>query len=290
MKKYIISTDTTCDLPEEYLMEHRISVMSLSYTIDGETYDRDHGLPEKDFYSKVRNGSLPTTSQVNPESAKKIFTYLMEKRDADILHIAFSSGLSGSYNSTRVAAEELAEKYPEHKIIIIDSFCASLGEGLLVHQAFQNLESGMDLEENAKWVEENKLKIVHNFTVDDLNHLYRGGRVSKTTAVFGTMIHIKPILHVDDAGLLFPVDKVRGRKKSLIALVDAMEKQMGTSKDKNDIVFISHGDCLEDAQYVAELIEARFGIVNFLINYIGPTIGAHTGAGAVALFYVGDVR
>lgn len=290
MGNYIITTDTTADLPESYIQETGLGIMSLSYTIDGETYDRSHELPVKEFYAKMRGGSMPTTSQVNPDTAKQVFLDMMKEKDADILHIAFSSGLSGSYNSARIASEELAEEYPDHKVIVIDSLCASLGEGLLVHKALENQKKGMSLEENAKWVEENKLHLVHNFTVDDLFHLHRGGRVSKTAAILGTMINLKPILHVDDEGHLIPLSKVRGRKKSLIALVDSMEKQIGSYRDQNDIVFISHGDCEEEAQYVADLVKQRFGIDSFLINYVGPTIGAHSGPGTMALFYLGEYR
>lgn len=290
MKKYMITTDTTADLPESYIQEHELGIMSLTYTIDGETYERGHDLPVKEFYAKMRNGSLPTTSQVNPDGAREVFLNTMLKHDCDILHIAFSSGLSGTYNSARIAAEELAEEHPEHKIIVIDTLAASLGEGLLVHKALENRKNGMSLEENAKWVEENKLHLVHNFTVDDLFHLHRGGRVSKTAAILGTMINLKPILHVDNEGHLIALSKVRGRKKSLMTLVDNMEKQMGSYRQQNDIVFISHGDCEEEAQYVADLVKQRFGIESFIINHVGSTIGAHSGPGTMALFYLGEYR
>lgn len=290
MKNFIITTDTTADLPADYIEKHHIGLLSMSYIIDGETYTWDKPLPVKEFYEKVRNGSLPTTSQVNPDEAAKAFEKIITEQDVDILHIGFSSGLSGSYNSVRLAAMELAEKYPENKIVAVDSLAASMGEGLLVHKAVTMKEAGKSLEEIASWLEENKLHLVHNFTVDDLFHLYRGGRVSKTAAFVGSMINLKPILHVDNEGHLIPMQKVRGRKKSLLALVDCMEKQMGSWRDKNDIVFISHADCEADAQFVADQIKERFGIESFLIDYIGPTIGAHTGAGAVALFYMGDYR
>ena len=289
MDNYIITTDTTADLPEDYIKKHDLGIMSLTYTLEGTTYSNDNPLDVRLFYEKMRNGSLPTTSQVNPENAKNIFLPYL-KDGYDILHIAFSSGLSGSYNSTRIAAEELSEEFPDRKITIIDSLAASLGEGLLVHKAVMLKEQGADLDTVADWVEQNKLHIVHNFTVDDLFHLHRGGRVSKATAILGTMINVKPILHVDDEGHLIALSKVRGRKKSLQALVDSMEKQMGTYKNQNDIVFISHGDSLADAQYVADLVKQRFGIDSFLINYVGPTIGAHSGPGTIALFYMGDYR
>lgn len=289
MNNYIITTDTTTDLPEDYIKKHDLGIMSLTYTLEGTTYSKDNPLDVRLFYEKMRNGSMPTTSQVNPENAKNIFLPYL-KDGYDILHIAFSSGLSGSYNSTRIAAEELSEEFPDRKITIIDSLAASLGEGLLVHKAVMLKEQGADLDTVADWVEQNKLHIVHNFTVDDLFHLHRGGRVSKATAILGTMINVKPILHVDDEGHLIALSKVRGRKKSLQALVDSMEKQMGAYRNQNDIVFISHGDSLADAQYVADLVKQRFGIESFLINYVGPTIGAHSGPGTIALFYMGDYR
>lgn len=290
MANYIITTDNMADLPESYIQKKGLGIMSLSYTIDGETYNREHELPVKEFYAKMRNGSMPTTSQVNPEEAKKFFLEMMEKHDMDVLHIAFSSGLSGSYNSTRVGSEELAEEYTKHKVTVVDSLCASMGEGLLVHKALENQAKGMSLEENRQWLEDNKLHIVHNFTVDDLFHLHRGGRVSKTAAVLGTLINLKPVLHVDDEGHLIPVSKVRGRKKSLIALVDSMEKQIGSYREQNDVVFISHGDCEGEAKFVADLVKQRFGIESFLINYVGSTIGAHSGPGTMALFYMGEYR
>lgn len=289
MNNYIITTDTTTDLPEDYIKKHDLGIMSLTYTLEGTTYSKDNPLDVRLFYEKMRNGSMPTTSQVNPENAKNIFLPYL-KDGYDILHIAFSSGLSGSYNSTRIAAEELSEEFPDRKITIIDSLAASLGEGLLVHKAVMLKEQGADLDAVADWVEQNKLHIVHNFTVDDLFHLHRGGRVSKATAILGTMINVKPILHVDDEGHLIALSKVRGRKKSLQALVNSMEQQMGAYRSQNDIVFISHGDSLADAQYVADLVKQRFGIESFLINYVGPTIGAHSGPGTIALFYMGDYR
>lgn len=290
MNDFIITTDTTSDLPAEYVTKHHLGMLSLTYTLDDKTYSWENPLPVKDFYDYMRAGSLPTTSQVNPEEAAAIFETIIQEQNADILHISFSSGLSGSYNSARLAAEELMEKYPDHRIVVVDSLCASLGEGLLVHKAVTMKEQGHSLSEVADWLEANKLHLVHNFTVNDLFHLYRGGRVSKTAAFVGTMISLKPILHVDDEGHLIPLSKVRGRKKSLIALVDAMEKQLGSWRDKNDIIFISHGDCIEDAQFVADRIKEQLGYDSFLINHVGPTIGAHTGPGVVALFYMGDYR
>lgn len=290
MKEFVIVTDTTTDLPRDYVEKHHLYMMSLPYTLEGTSYTWEKPMPVKNFYDKMRAGSLPTTSQANPEEAALLYESILKDNDVDILHIAFSSGLSGSFNSCRIASADVCEKYPDHRIVVVDSLAATLGQGLLVYKAVQLKEAGKSLDEVAAWVEENKYHLVHNFTVDDLFHLHRGGRLSKTAAIVGTMINLKPVLHVDDEGHLVMLSKVRGRKKSLIGLVDCMEKQLGDWKDKNDIIFISHGDCPEDAQFVADLIKERFGYENFMIDYIGATIGAHSGPGTVALFYLGDHR
>lgn len=289
MNTYVIMTDNMADLPESYIKEHELEVLSLSYILDGETYDRNHPLEVGEFYNRMRGGSMPTTSQVNPEQAKEAFTSCLEQ-GKDVLYIAFSSGLSGTYNSGKIAAEEIEEegRFPDRKLVVLDSLSASLGEGLLVHKAVQLKEAGKSLEEVASWVEEHKLNLCHNFTVDDLFHLHRGGRVSKATAILGTMINIKPILHVDNEGHLIAIGKVRGRKKSLSALADRMGEQI--KGFENPEVFISHGDCLEDAEYVEKLVRERFGVENFLINHVGPTIGAHSGPGTIALFFMGSPR
>lgn len=287
---YVITTDTTTDLPEEYYREHELTVLPLSYILDGEIYYRGgKELRPEDFYARMRAGSMPTTSQINPKNARAVLEPILQ-HGSDILHIAFSSGLSGSYNSVRIAAEELMEEYPERKIIVVDSLCASLGEGLLVHKALELKEAGMGLEELGEWCVQHRLNVVHSFTVDDLFHLHRGGRVSKVAAVVGTMISLKPVLHVNNEGKLIPLFNVRKRRKSLEALVDTMEKRQGSYAGKNDIVFISHGDCLQDVEYVKAQIEERYGIKNFLINPIGPVIGTHSGPGTVALFFMGDAR
>ncbi len=211
MVDYVITTDNMTDLPNEYVEKHGLGMMSLTYMIDGKSYTKKNELPYKEFYAKMRAGSMPTTSQVNPEEAKEELREFLKKCKR-IIHIAFSSGLSGSYNSVRIAAEELMEEDPSCQITVIDSLCASLGEGLFVHQAVKRMEEGMEYEELVKWLEDHKLNLVHNFTVDDLFHLYRGGRVSKAAAVLGTMINLKPVLHVDDEGHLIPVSKV-GKKE-----------------------------------------------------------------------------
>lgn len=289
MREYVITTDSTVDLPKEYLREHQIQAVSLSYEIEGETYEDLNGLEPAVFYEKMRNGAMPTTSQANPEQVRELFEGIL-KEGKDILHIAFSSGLSGSYNSARIAAEELKEMYEGAEIYVIDSLCASVGEGLLYHKARCMKEKGKTLQEVAAWVEKNKLHICHNVAVDDLNHLYRGGRLSRTSAVVGSMINIKPFIHMDENGKLVPIGKVRGRKKSLNILVDAMAEQIKGYEEENDVIMISHGDCIEDARYVGKLVEERFGIHNILINYVGTVIGSHTGTGVVALCFMGNKR
>ena len=287
-----ITTDSTADLPVEYLKEHNVGCMPISYIVDGVTYGRDRELDWKEFYSMMRNeGKMPTTSQINPAEAKEYFEEFI-KTDKEILHLAFSSGLSGTYGNLCIAAEEIMEEHPDCKIIVVDSLCASMGEGLFVHKAVRMRDSGKSMEETADWLNANVQNFVHVFTVDDLFHLYRGGRVSKTAAVIGTLASIKPKLHVDKEGHLIVIGKVRGRKKSLNALVDYMEEKMGShlQENRDDYVFISHGDALEDAEYVRDQIKERFGIENFMINHIGPTVGAHSGPGTIALFFMGESR
>lgn len=287
MKEFVITTDSTVDLPKDFLEEKGITVLALSYILDGVTYREMDGLSGKEFFDKIRKGSLPTTSQVNPEEARAVFEKIV-KEGKDILHIAFSSGLSGTYNSCRIAAEELMEDYPGTRIAVIDSLCASMGEGLLLYKAIELREQGKSLEEIATWVEENKLHVCHNVTVDDLFHLHRGGRVSKATAVLGTMVKIKPIIHMDNEGKLMVIGKERGRKKSIVNLVDRMEKQMGDYD--NSVCMITHGDCEEDALYLKSLLEERFGIKQVIIHGIGSVIGSHTGPGVLAVFFMGNER
>lgn len=289
MKKFIITTDTTSDLPDDYVKKHDLRVVPLYYSFDDEVYGDKKQLEPKDFYNKMRAGSMPTTMAVNPKNAKDIFISLLDQ-GYDILHIAFSSALSGSCSVTATVARDLCEEIPGANIIVIDSLCASLGEGLLVHKAVKLKEAGKSMNDIADWLEKNKLNLCHIFTVDDLHHLHRGGRVSKTTAIIGTLINVKPVLHVDNEGRLVPLNNVRGRKKALLSLVEHMDKRLAGYRDKNDTVFISHGDSLEDAEYVASLVRERFGIEDILINYVSPTIGSHSGPGTIALFFMGNSR
>ena len=287
MNDYVITVNSTVDLPKEWLEERHIPVIPLKYTIDGETYKGMEGLSSKEFFQKLREGKMAVTSQVNPEEAKEALEAFL-KEGKDILHLAFSSGLSGTYNSMRITAEELMEEYPERKVIVIDTLCACLGEGLLLYYALKRKGEGKSIEEVAQWAEENKLHVCHNVAIDDLNHLQRGGRVSKTTAILGTMVQVKPIIHMDDKGLLQVIGKERGRKKALNKIVDmAVEQAKGW---ENDIIMITHGDCAEDAEYVAELVRKKMGIENILVNNIGEVIGSHTGPGVVAVFCMGSKR
>lgn len=287
MKDYVITVNSTVDLPKEWLVQRGVPVIPLSYTIDGETYRDMEGLTSKEFFEKLREGKMSVTSQVNPEEAKEALEPLL-KEGKDVLHLGFSSGLSGTCNSMIIAAGELAEEYGDAKVIAIDTLCACMGEGLLLHKALQLKEQGKTIDEVAQWVEENKLHICHYVTVDDLNHLHRGGRVSKATAVVGTMVKIKPIIHVDNNGTLQVIAKERGRKKSLNTIVDmAAENAKGWD---NDMVMITHGDCLDEAEYVGNLVREKLGAKEVLIHNIGTVIGSHTGPGVVAVFCMGEKR
>ena len=287
MKDYIITVNSTVDLPKEWLTERGVPVVPLSYTIDGETYQDMNGLSAKEFFGKLRAGKMAVTSQVNPDDAKEALRPFLEE-GKDILHLGFSSALSGTLNSMRIAADELKEEYPNRSITVIDTLCACMGEGLLLYYALKKKSEGCSMEETAKWGEENKLHICHNVTIDDLNHLQRGGRISKTVAVLGGMVKIKPMIHMDDEGALQVIGKERGRKKSLNKIVDTAVAQ--SEGWENDIIMITHGDCEEDARYVAELVRKKMGIDNILINNIGTVIGSHTGPGVVAVFCMGEKR
>lgn len=292
MGKFKIITNSTADLPKEFLEKHNLGCLDFSYTIKGETYGGMTGkeLDWKEFYAMMREGNMPKTSQVNPEEYKAYFKECL-KENNEILYLGFSSGLSGSTNNARIAAQEIMEENPGVTIKVIDSLMASMGEGLFVYKAVSMAEQGKNMEEIAEWLENNVPNFIAVFTVDDLNHLYRGGRVNKATAIIGTIAAIKPLLHVDDEGHLVALSKTRGRKKSLLGLVDLMEEKMGSFKEQNnDMVMISHGDALEDAEFVRDEIKNRFGFENFLINNIGPTIGAHAGPGTIALFFMGETR
>ena len=287
MRDYIITVNSTVDTGKEWLKERNVPVIPLKYTIDGQEYTDMYGLSDKEFFQKLREGKMSVTSQINPEEAKEMLEPYV-KEGKDVLHLAFSSALSGTCNSMKIAAEELQEEYPEAKVIVVDTLCACMGEAMLLYYALKQKEAGKTIEEVAQWAEEIKLHVCHNVTVDDLFHLHRGGRVSKTAAVLGTMVKVKPIIHMDDNGALQVIGKERGRKKSLHKIVDmAVERSEGWD---NEIIMITHGDCLEDAEYVAKLVREKMGVENVFIHNIGTVIGSHTGPGVVATFCMGNKR
>ena len=290
MSEYVLITDSSADLSQEMVQELGVTVLPLSFTIQGKTYrnypdNREMDLPL--FYDMLRAGELATTSAVNvAEYTQAVEPILQEGKD--VLILAFSSGLSATCHSAQIAAQELSERYPDRKIWVVDSLCASLGQGLLVWYAARMKAQGKSMEEVRDWLEDNKLHLCHWFTVDDLHFLKRGGRISPATAVVGTMLSIKPVMHVDDEGHLVKVGTARGRNASLKALVNHMEE---TAIDPgSQVVFISHGDCLEDAQKVADDVKRRFGVEQVVLNNVGPVIGAHSGPGTVALFFLGSKR
>lgn len=290
MSEYVLITDSSADLSQEMVQELGVTVLPLSFTIQGKTYrnypdNREMDLPL--FYDMLRAGELATTSAVNvAEYTQAVEPILQEGKD--VLILAFSSGLSSTYQASVLAAGELREKYPDRKIYTVDTLCASLGQGLLVYLAVQEQRKGKSIEEVRDWAEETKLHLCHQFTVDDLHFLKRGGRISATTAVVGSMLQIKPVLHVDNEGHLINIGKARGRQASLKALVDKMEKTV--TEEGRKTVFISHGDCRKDAVTVADMVRERFGTQDIRINFVGPVIGAHSGPGTLALFYLGTER
>ena len=285
-----IVTDSSCDLPQNLIDDYGLVVLPLSVTVDGKSYHNYADGREISFetlYAKLRAGIVATTSAVSPG----VFSEAMEailQSGRDVLYIGFSTGLSTTYQSGCIAAEELRGKYPDRKILTVDSLCASLGQGLLIHHAVLHQRADETIEQVRDFLEENKLHLCHRFTVDDLMFLKRGGRIPATTALLGTLLKIKPVMHMDNEGKLAPVGKVRGRKASL----DAMAEKMAETaiRPEEQAVFISHGDCREDAEYLAGVIRQKFGIRDIVINFVGPVIGAHSGPGTVALFFLGTQR
>jgi DegV family protein with EDD domain len=289
MNPYKIITDSTADLNPALISELDILVVPLRFTINGREYvNHPDGreLSTGEFYSLLQAGNTSSTSQITASVFGEVFTPILEE-GSDILYIAFSSGLSGTCDSACLAAGELETKFPGRTVRVVDSLCASMGEGLLVYETAKLKAGGATLEEAAAFAEENKLHLCHWFTVNDLNHLKRGGRVSAAAALFGSLLGIKPVLHVDNAGKLIPVSKVRGRHQSLDALVERMKE---SRSDKFHTVFISHGDCIDDANQVAEAVKKLFKPNRLEIGDIGPVIGSHSGPGTVALFFFGTVR
>ena len=286
---YWIVTDSTSDLPLSYLEQHeKLKVVNMSYIMDGKSYVPDGTVEgSRAIYAALRDGKVITTAQINCTEWKEHFRQLLDAGE-DVLAIVFSSGLSGTCAAAMQAAEELRPKYPDRQIAVVDSLSASMGEGLLVHYVLKNRDNGMSLTDNAAWAEQNRLNMAHWFTVDDLLFLKRGGRVSAASAYLGTMIKIKPILNVDEEGHLIPREKVQGRKRSLRALADKVAEYAVAPAGQT--IFISHGDCEDEANVLADMLRERLGIKEILTGYIGPIVGSHSGPGTVAVFFVGDGR
>ena len=289
--QFEIVTDSSCNLSDSMINELGLHILPLTFMSDGKQYQsytagRDSDL--KSFFKMMREGTVFTTSLPNMQNSATLCEKLLSE-GKDVLFIGFSSGLSGTYQAVAALLDELRGTYPDRKIMHVDTLAAAMGEGLLVYKAAKMAQAGASIEEVHAWIVENRLNLAHWFTVDDLMFLFRGGRVSRTSAWAGTLLNIKPVLHVDDEGHLIPMEKVRGRKKSIQALVDHMEES-AIEPVADQEVFISHGDCQEDADYLVELIKDRFGCTKFEVNILDPVIGAHAGPGTLALFFFADKR
>ncbi|MBD8989582.1 MAG: DegV family protein [Clostridiales bacterium] len=282
-----IITDSCCDFPTPMYGQLGLTFVPLTVEFRGNTFDDKNGDTLKDMYQGLRAGEVAKTSAVNPSR----WSQAMEKALAagkDVLVLAFSSGLSTTYQSAVIAAEELKDAYPDRKIQVIDTLCASMGQGLLVWYACKKRDEGLSLDEVAQWVLDNRLHLCHWFTVDDLMYLKRGGRISAATALVGTMLQIKPLLHVDDEGHLINMTKTRGRKAAIDAMVKKAQ-ELGAGYD-NSTMFISHGDCLSDAEYLSRQLKEKCGVKDVVISYVGAVIGSHSGPGTLALFFLGSHR
>ena len=290
MSDYVIMTDSSCDLPAALADKMGLTVLPLSVYIEDKRYINyldEREISFREIYAKLRTKCPAKTSAVNMSEFIAPMEEILQS-GKDLLYIGFSSGLSGTYNAGAAAGQELAAKYPERKVYSVDSLCASMGQGLLVWYAWQRQQAGESIEQVRDWLEENKLHLCHWFTIDDLMFLKRGGRISATTAVVGSMLSIKPVMHVDDEGHLIKVGTARGRKASIKALADEAGKR-GIDL-QNQTIFISHGDCLEEANFLADIMRSRFNVKDVVISYVGPVIGAHSGPGTIALFFLGTSR
>lgn len=288
-RDYVIIADSTNDLPVSFTDANNVEIVHLLYEIDGVTYGKDKELSVHEFYEKMREGLPTKTAAVNIDELEGCF----EKHAAegrDVLFMCLSSGISSTASNAFVCKEEVEEKFPDAKIMVIDSLCASGGQGMLLYHAIQNKKKGMSVEENYNNLESIKMNIVHKFTVEDLVYLQRGGRISKAAATIGTMINLKPLLHVDNEGKLVAESKVRGRKKSLLQMVTEMGSAMGSYRDKQDIIIVCHADVEDDVNFVCDLIKKEYNPKEIMISGVTPTIGAHSGPGTMAIFFMGDIR
>lgn len=284
MSNYVLITDSASDLPSEIAENLEVEILPMKYMVnDIPCVDKDFDM--ENFYNLLRGKALSLTSQTNVEEFSNYFSGYLEN-GKDILYVGFPLSLSGMNNSARIAARELSEKYPERKIIVIDSVSASIGQGLLVYYAALKKKNGATIDEVADFVNDNKLKFCHWFTVDDLYFLKRGGRISQATAVVGSILNVKPLLSMNDEGKLYVFDKIRGKKKVL----DLMSSKIENLNSDYKKVFVGHADCLDDAKYVAERISAENPSLDVTITHLGPIIGTHTGPGTVALAFVGNSR
>jgi DegV family protein with EDD domain len=288
MRDYVIFTDSSADFPAEEIERLGLKVIQLDVVVEGEEAKTNDEIDVKEIYAKLRAKKTATTSAASIDKFLTAFGAVLEENDVDILYLGFSSGLSGTFSAGEIALGELRERYPERKLLAVDTLCASYGEGLLVYLAWVKKNEGADIEAVRDYIEEIKLNLCHWFTVDDLFFLKRGGRVSAATAVVGSMLSIKPVMHVDNAGKLINVSKVRGRKAAIDALFNNMKATMITPVTYP--VFISHADCIEDAEYLASRVRSEMGIDDVRISYVGPVIGSHSGPGTLALFYLGMER
>ncbi len=290
MANYRIVTDSCCDLTAEMADELGLYVLPLSFTLEGKAYKNyldGREMDLKTFYGHIKDGAMPTTSQVNPDEWEAAFDEILAGGE-DLLALVFSSGLSGTYQSACIARETMTEKYPDRKIVVIDTLCASLGQGLLMYLAAQKKNEGADIDTLAAYVTETIPHLCHWIAVDDLFHLKRGGRVSAASAVMGSVLGIKPIIHMDNAGKLIPVHKIRGRRQSLDYLVTKAAELVVNPEEQ--VMFICNSDCLEDAEYVKAQMKKKLHPKKVIIGNIGPVIGSHTGRGTIAIFYLGKER
>lgn len=288
---YTIVTDSSCNLPESLIDELELEVLPLVFMADGKEYQsylKGQVTDLKQFYTMMREGKIFTTSLPNLSDAQNLFEDIF-KQGNDILYLGFSSGLSGTYEGVRGIGRALQRQFPNQTFASVDTLAASVGQGLIVYYAAKMRQEGKTLQEVEQWVRGNRLNLAHWFTVDDLMFLFRGGRVSRTAAFAGSLLNIKPVLHVDNDGLLIPMEKTRGRKKSIQALVKHMEASV-IKPLEDQVIGISHGDCIEDVEYLQKLVTEKFGVRNYLVNYVDPVIGAHSGPGTLALFFLAHQR
>jgi DegV family protein with EDD domain len=288
---FVIITDSASNLPKSYAEKNNVGIISLKYMLEGEEYDsyveneNDDSL--KNFYTRMREKGSTSTSNINAATFEERFTEVLDQ-GKDILYISFSSGLSSSHSFAESTANELKEKYPDRKIFIVDTLCVTYGLGLLIHRVVELRDGGKSIEEIRDWLEANKKKMCHLFTVEDLVYLKRGGRISPATALVGTLLGVKPVMHVTNEGKLEKYDKVKGRKKSLAALVDKLTEMIENPQEQ--VVALIHGDCEDDATYVKNLIMEKAGVKDVIMDYLTPIIGAHSGPGTIAMFFMGKER